>query len=474
MTIRHIFRSAVAALSISMITVSCSGVRNLKQSQLDLPQETVRGYADSLSVADMSWWEYYSNPSLRALISRALENNRDVLRAAAKIEELRQLYGVEKLNYLPTISGIVGLTKETNHYHDEAFSNDPELSIKGSINWEIDLWGGLRHSKNRSAAQFMASVEDMRAMQMTIVAEVATAYFNLVALENELNIVKMTLSTRREALAKAKLRFEGGLTSETVYQQAYVEHASTASLVPDLERRIEAAKNAITLLVGTFPGEKIGREPLSLDEQFPDHLPVGLPSSLLERRPDIRRAEQNLKAALASCGVAYSNQFPRLRIGLTGGVENDVIPGLLDSPFSYVLGNIAGTIFDFGRNKRKYKASIAAYEQARLSYEQCVLNAFREVNNAVVAYRKANETAMLRATLRDAALKYVELANIQYLAGSLNYLDVLDAQRRYFESRINLSNAVRDEYLTLVNLYKVLGGGWDYGKVSEQTAPQQE
>lgn len=453
--------AVIAVLSIAL--PSCSGVKNLRKPDLNLPAEIVTGYADSLSFADIGWWEYYSDPTLRSLISRALENNRDMLIAAARVEELRQLYGVDKLNYLPSVTALVGGSHETNDYYGEKFKPDTEYDIKGSISWEADLWGTLSYAQKKSGAQFMASVENMRAMQMTVISEVATAYFSLVALENELNIVRMTLSTRREALQKAKLRFEGGLTSETVYQQAQVEYASTAAIVPDLERRIEMARNALSLLIGAFPGETFDLSTAHLDESLPDRLPVGLPSALLERRPDIRAAEQQLKAALANCGVAYGNQFPHIRIGLTGGWENDELSGLFKSPFSYIIGNITGTIFDFGRNKRKYKASIAAYEQARLNYEKTVLNAFREVNDAVTTYQKLRRSAELMSSLRDASLKYVELANIQYLAGTLNYIDVLDAQRRYFDARIDLSNAVRDEYLALVNIYKVLGGGWTIG-----------
>ncbi|MDE6702506.1 MAG: TolC family protein, partial [Muribaculaceae bacterium] len=243
-------------------------------------------------------------------------------------------------------------------------------------------------------------------------------------------------------------------------QQAKVEYATTAAIVPNLEQRIQVSKNALSLLLGEFPGELFDLSTAHLDESLPDRVPVGLPSTLLERRPDIRAAEQRLKAAMSNCGVAYANQFPKIRIALTGGWENDEITNLFKSPFTYLLGNITGTIFDFGRIKCKYKASIAVYDQARLAYEKCVLNAFREVNDAVITYRKLRETATLRSDLRDAALKYVELANIQYLAGTLNYIDVLDAQRRYFDARVSLSNAVRDEYLALVNLYKVLGGGW--------------
>lgn len=457
---RYIVGMLVSAIGLTIAVSSCSGVKNLKQPSLNMPAETVRGYADSLSYADMQWWEYYSDPTLKSLIGRALENNRDMLAAAARVEELRQLYGVQKMNYMPTITATANGTKETNDYYGEKFKNNPELGLKGTINWEVDLWGALSYAKKQSGAAFLASVENMRGMQMTIVSEVASAYFSLVALEKELDIVRMTLATRREALSKAKLRFEGGLTSETVYQQAQVEYATTAAIIPDLERRIEVAKNGLSLLVGAFPGENFDLSHATLDERLPERLPVGLPSTLLERRPDIRAAEQQLKGALAACGVAYSNRFPRLRIAVTGGWENDEVANLFKSPFSYILGNITGTIFDFGRNKRKYKASIAAYEQARLNYEQCVLNAFREVNDAVVTYRKLRETAALRSSLRDVSLKYVELANVQYLAGTLNYIDVLDAQRRYFDARVSLSNAVRDEYLALVNLYKVLGGGW--------------
>lgn len=258
----------------------------------------------------------------------------------------------------------------------------------------------------------------------------------------------------------AKLRFDGGLTPETVYQQAQVEYATTAALVPNLERQIEIARNAITLLMGRYPEKELARGKLSLERSIPDYLPVGLPSTLLERRPDLRMSEQQLKSALAGVGVAYANRFPTLKIGLTGGWENNDLKGFFSSPFSYVVGSITGTILDFGRNKRKYRAAIAAYDKAKYEYEQDVLSAFKEVSDAVATFRRRRQTTMLRRDLREAAGKYVELANLQYRSGVLAYIDVLDAQRRFFEAQIGLSNAVRDEYLALVGLYKALGGGW--------------
>ena len=327
------------------------------------------------------------------------------------------------------------------------------------MRWEADLWGGLSHAQKRAAATYEASVMDKRAMEMTLISEAATAYFNLAALQSELEIVKRTLLTRQEALGKTKLRFEGGMTSEIVYQQAKVELATTSALVPNLERRITLAKNAITLLMGRYPGDVVDAAPLPLNEDLAEKLPVGVPSQLLERRPDLRSSELKLRSAMASVGVAYSDQFPKITIGLTGGWENDEVANLLKSPFSYIVGNIAGTIFDFGRNRRKYKASIAAYEQARLAYEKAVLTAFTEVDNAVAAHRKTREAVALRKELRNAALKYVDLANKQYIGGTINYIDVLDAHRRYFDAQTTLTNAVRDEYLAIVALYKALGGG---------------
>lgn len=462
-----------SVLSLLVIAVSsCTGTRNLSKPQIEIPvslddDATNSSEADSSSVADMAWWEFYTDPALCHIIQRTLESNKDILIAAARIEELRQLYGVDKLNYLPTVNAVAGETSETNHYHDESFSRDPEISLKATLNWELDLWGGLSQRQRKSHAQFKASVEDKRAIEVSLIAEAATAYFNLVALENELSIVRQTLVTREEALEKSRLRYEGGLTSEIVYQQAKVELATTAALVPGIEKRLKTARNAITLLMGELPDANLQIPFAALKEDLPNVMPTGLPSQLLRRRPDIRATELRLREALADVGIAYSDQFPKLRIAVTGGWENDQWTHLLQSPFSYILGNITGTLFDFGRNKRKYKSRIAAYDQARLRYEKSVLAAFTEVQNAIITYRMTQQTAEKRIDLRNAAYKYIDLANKQYIGGSINYIDVLDAQRKYFDAQISLSNALRDEYLALVQLYKTLGGGWSTNDIRQ-------
>lgn len=245
-----------------------------------------------------------------------------------------------------------------------------------------------------------------------------------------------------------------------------VEYSSAASLVPALEQKLITARNALTLLMGEYPHEILQRGKLALNSILPEKFPAGVPSSLLQRRPDVRAAEQRLAAAMANAGYTYADRFPSLKLGFTPGFENDDLKNFFKSPFTYVIGSITGTVFDFGKKKRKYKAAVAAYDQARLEYEQTVIEAFTEVNTAITTYRQIQESSRLKMDLRDATAKYIQLAHLQYRAGTLNYIDVLDAQRRYFDAQIGVSNAIRDEYFALINLYKVLGGGWQLPETS--------
>lgn len=439
---------------------ACSPARHCQAPQLNLPESIAENRIDSMTIADLEWWNFYGDSTLCHIIERTLANNRDILAAAARVEQMREMYRISKAERLPSLGANILAENETNDYYQDKSVRDPQFDLTLSIGWELDLWGNLRWAKRKGGAEYTASVEDWRAMRMELVAEVATAYFELVALDNELAIVRRTLATRSEGVYQAKLRFEGGLTSETVYQQAQVEYASTASLIPDLERKIEITENSIALLMGEYPDWPVLRGTMDTEATTPETLPVGLPSELLQRRPDVRASEQRLQAAMAEAGMAYADRFPRLKFTLTGGWENDRMVGFFQSPFSYVAGTVAAPIFGFGRKKAKYKAALAAYDEARLAYEQKVLEVFKEANDAVITYRNVRKTAELKANLRDASRKYVLLAHLQYRAGSINYIDVLDAQRQYFDAQIGLSNAIRDEYLAMVQLYKALGGGW--------------
>ena len=458
---KYIVTTVVAAAMLA--ASSCSGTRNLANPRLDMPEAYVAGdtaAVDSQSIADISWWEFYADSTLTKIMRIALDNNRDILKAAARVEQARHLYGVAVAEMWPKVGVDVGYSYETNKYNGGELKKDPEHDLKLPITWEVNLWGSMIHAKDAGKARYAASVEDYRAMRMTVIAEVATAYFRLLSLENELEIVRRTLLTRQESLEQARLRFEGGLTSETVYQQAKVEYSTTASLVPALELQVAAMRNTLTTLMGEYPHEVFDRRNTLFGAEMPSELPAGVPSDLLRRRPDLRAAEMRLKAAMSDVGVSYADRFPSLRIGFTPGLENDGLKDFFKSPFTYTLAQITGPIFDFGRKKRKYQAMIAAYDQSRLDYEKAVIGAFTEVNTSIVAYNKYHDNYRVKVDLRDAAAKYVKLAWLQYRGGTLNYIDVLDAQRRYFEAQIGVRNALRDEYLALINLYKALGGGW--------------
>lgn len=441
---------------------SCgTAVRSCQDPQLDLPSAIVEGQLDSLTLADLQWWEFYGDEVLCQFISHALEHNKDILAAAARVQQLQRAYRVSQTAQYPEVGLSAMADYEVENYTDKGHTETPQVDLKVGLSWEIDLWGNIRWSSRKASAEYLASVEAARAMRMTVVAEVATTYYRLLALENELLIVNRTLQTRYEGMQQAKLRYEGGLTPETVYQQAKVEYATTASLIPTLETQIETMKSALLVLMGEYPNFQIEYERMKvLDREILTDLPLGLPSDLLTRRPDLREAEQQLKAATAAVGIAYTDRFPKLELGFTGGWENGNFADLFAAPYNLAVGEVVAPLFEFGRRKARYEAALHAYDVARLQYEEKVLVAFKETNDALIRYQNARRASDLKNALREAALKYVELATIQYQYGDIKYINVLDAQRRYFDAQIAQSNAVRDEYLALIQLYKSLGGGF--------------
>ena len=440
---------------------ACSGVRNLTQPELQLPFYAAEDAPyDSLTIADLGWWEFYGDEYLKEIINRVLQENKNLLIAAQRVEQAQYLYNVDKAALLPELSFRLPWNHETNHYYKELDLIDPEIGVKATISWEVDLFGSLRWNKKKAEAQLRASLDDERAMRMVLVAETATAYFRLVALDNELAIVKSTMATREEGVRLAKLRFNGGLTSETVYQQAQVQYATAAAMIPNLEYNIKVTENQLLLLMGSLPDDTVRRATSLKDNTLPERIPLGLPSALLERRPDIKFSEEKLQAAVANVGYTYAKRFPSLNIELTGGLEDNDFKNLFRSPFSYVAENFIAPLFDFGKRKNRYKAAVAAYNEARLTYENKVLQAFGEVDNAINRYNSARMAVTKDNELLDAAFKYQELTWKQYRGGTINYIDVLDAQRRFFEAQIARINAIRDEHLALIQLYKALGGGW--------------
>ena len=446
-------------LSVVLLLGSCQLGKHYTRPKLDLPDTLDSMSVDTASLGDYPWEQLYTDTTLQGLIRKTLMYNKDMLIAAARVKELAAMKRIDYANMFPSIGLKVYAERERENYGGKNLKQDDEFDLKAGATWELDLWGNLRWARDKSLAEFMGSIENQRALRMSLVAQVAQAYFELVALDNELSIVQQTVDARRESLHLARVRYEGGLTSETAFRQAQVELARTATLVPDLERKIALKENDIAFLTGEYP-HHIKRSVLPEDVMFSASLPVGLPSTLLERRPDVRQAEQALIAANAAVGVAYTNLFPRLALTVSYGAESDLLSELLKSPHQLFAANLLQSIFAMGKNRAMLKAKKAAYEQATYAYEKTVLNAFKDAYNAIAEFNMVKEIYETRLRLEQASKSTLDLAQLQYLNGVIGYMDLLDAQRGYLDAQIGLSNAVRDKQISMVNLYKALGGGW--------------
>ena len=337
-------------LTAALFLASCQIGKPYARPEMQLPEQLDTLQQDSTTIADYKWWEIYSDTTLQRLIDQALEYNKDLNMAASRMRQLAQMKRIDFAEFFPQFDAHISSEDENMNYGGDNLDMDFEHQTLVDIAWEIDLWGNLRWKRDISMAEFLASIENQRALQMSIIAQVAESYFELVALDNELSIVQQTLEARKEGLHLAHIRFTGGLTSEMAYQQANVELAKTMTLVPDLERRIEKKESEIAFLTGSFP-KRIERNRLPEEISLPDTLPVGLPSTLLERRPDIRRAEQQLVAANAAVGASYTDMFPRLRLTSHLGLESDALKTFLVSPYTFVYGIIGAPIFEFGKNR---------------------------------------------------------------------------------------------------------------------------
>lgn len=449
----------ITIIVMSASASSCKLGKKYVRPELNLP-ETYEVVGDDATVSDIGWHTLYQDSTLQALIEKALENNKDMRIAIAHIKEMATAKKISKADLFPSINlRINGETETTNYGGHENESRDPEYGIKAGVAWELDLWGKLRWAKDADIAAYLQSVENQRAVQMTIVAEVASAYFELCALDRELDIVQKTLEARKEGVRLAKLRFEGGLTSETAYNQSLVELARTETRIPTLENEIKIKESDLALLLGEYPHEI--RRGISLDEQkMPDMLPVGLPSTLLERRPDVKAAEFQLQEMNAEVGVAFTSLFPTITLTGAFGFESNELGNLLKSPYWYPVGNLLQPLFNMGKNKARLDVARARYEQEIYAYQKTVLNAFKEVNDAIVSTRKSKEISSSWKKLEASANKYLELAQLQYINGVISYMDVLDAQRELLDAQIGVNNAALNELLSVVNLYKALGGGY--------------
>ncbi|MDR1502932.1 MAG: efflux transporter outer membrane subunit [Prevotella sp.] len=454
--------SKLKYISIASIILlsSCKIGQKYEQPEMDMPKAFEAGSIGAGDASDIGWGTLYSDTVLQGLITKALDHNKDMLVAVARIKEMAAKKRISFANLFPEIGGELAGQKEHLNYGGDNSKYTPELRANLNVSWELDVWGKLRWANDAGVAAYMQTVEAQKALHLTIVAQVAQSYFELKALDRELEIVKQTLEARREGVRFAKLRYEGGLTSEIPYRQSLVELARTETLIPNLENEIKLKENDLFVLVGEFPSGSISRVGDDINHQLiPQNLPVDMPSSLLKRRPDMIQAEQKLIEANARVGISYTEMFPSLRLTGRLGGENDELSNFLKSPTWFISGVLTGPIFNMGKNKAAHNAAKAAYEQEVYTYEKSVLEAFKEVNNSIVTFNKMKEVYRSQEALYNSAKSYHELAKLQYVNGVISYIDLLDAQRQFFDAEIALNTAILNELSSMVGLYKALGGG---------------
>jgi multidrug efflux system outer membrane protein len=423
---------------------------------------------DAHSLSDLKWFEVFKDSQLQDLINTAFTQNYDIREAVARVSAARAQLGFTRAEQFPEIVGTSDITKQRNSTKG-SFPLPPGASrdrnfgtiLLNLLSFEIDVWGRLRRQTEAARAQLQASEEDRKTVMTTLVSDVATSYFDLLELDLELDIAKRTLATRQNSLQLIKVRQQGGVATMLEVRQAEQLVYSASQEVPDVERQLEQTENRISLLIGKNPGPVIRGRALG-DQEQPPSVPAGLPSSLLERRPDIRAAEQTLIAANAEIGVAKAAYFPS--ISLTGflGTQSNQLSSLFTNPTSNwsFVPRITQPVFTAGRIKSKVKFTEAQQEIALIEYEKTIQTAFREVSDALVQYRKVREIRtqqdLLVATLVDRS----RLAYLRYRGGVDTLLNALDADRDLFNAQLSLAQTKRNELLSLVQLYKALGGGW--------------
>ena len=423
---------------------------------------------DPSSLADLKWFEVFKDEQLQKLIRTALANNYDLHQAVMRVNAARANLGITRSEQFPNVAAGVDMTTLRNSSSGQfalpgGFSRDRTFGtvLLNLLSFELDIWGRLRRATEAARADLLATEENRKAVMTTVVSDVAAAYFNLIELDLELEIAEETLASRQESLRLIRARQQGGVATMLDVRQAEQLVYSAAQTIPDIERLIEQTENQINLLLGKDPGPVTRGRSLTEQEQ-PPSAPPGLPSSLLERRPDIRAAEAALVAATANIGVAKAAYFPQISLtGFLGGQSSQ-----LSNLFSGAGGawNFAPQatlpIFNAGRIKSNVKLTKAQRQLALTQYQQAIKTGFREVSDALVEYRKVKEVRtqqeLLVTTLQDRS----RLAYLRYRGGVDTLLNALDADRDLFNAELNLALTKRNELLALVQLYKTLGGGW--------------
>src|SRR5882757_9149161 len=460
------------AILVGLLLVLCSACAvgpNYKKPAVPVPPE-YRGLSPdqsdqsrAASFGDQKWWDAFQDEALSDLIRTSLKENYDVRIAAARILEARAQFGITRADQLPSVAASASAVNERIPRTVSIPSIETSANqVSMSLAWELDFWGKFRRATESARASLLSQEWAQHEVIRSLVSDVASAYFQLRELDLELEISRQTLASRKDSLRLTQILADGGATSMLDVRQAEQLVFTAGASIPDLERRIEQQENFVGTLLGMNP-QAIARGRKLVDQPHALEVPAGLPSALLERRPDIREAEQQLIAANAQIGVAKADYFPQISLTASGGYQSSALTGLFAGPAGLWTfgGSAIQPVFEGGRIRNQVRFAQARTQEATFVYQRTVQQAFRDVSDALVGYRKNQEFRIQQEQLTHSAEEATKLSNMRYKGGATSYLEVLDSDTRYFAAQLNLAQADLNELQSFVGLYLALGGGWE-------------
>jgi len=461
-------RCVVLLTAAALLNVGCTVGPRYKRPTVAVPG-SFRGAAPEqtaqpqiASLGEQKWWKVFQDEQLRTLIRTALQHNYDLRIAASHVLEAQAKLGITRADQFPTVSGGAAIAdvRTAQSKFLPAFETSTG-QVNTSAVWELDFWGQYRRATEAARANLLASQWAQQEVASTLVADVASAYFQLRALDLQLEISKRTLNSRQESLRLTRVLADGGATSLLDVRQAEQLVFTASAEVPSLEQQIEQQENLLSVLLGQNPGD-VPRGQALTEQRQPPEVPAGLPSALLERRPDIREAEDQLIAANAEIGVARALYFPQISLSGTGGFQSSALSNLFSGPAgAWSFGaSLTQPIFTGGRIRSGVRLAGARQQTALLVYQQSIQAAFRSVSDGLVAYRKTREFRTQEESLFQSAQDAARLSHMRYTGGVTGYLEVLTNETNAFSAELAVVQARQYELLALVQLYEALGGGW--------------
>jgi multidrug efflux system outer membrane protein len=451
-------RKLLLFASIAALT-GCKVGPNYKRPNVPAPPQfrAAESPATQASLADTKWFDLFQDEILRGLIQEALKANYDYLIAAQRVIEAQGQLTATRSALFPQLDAQVSGARTGLRSPIQSAAG-----VFGVASWELDLFGKIRRATEAARADLLATEENQKAVMQVLVAEVATAYFDLREYDAELEYVRESIKTRQESVQLVTAREQGGVASMLEVDQAKTLVLRAQADAALLERSQEQTENAISLLLGRQPGP-IARGRTLWEQPAPPQVPAGLPSALLDRRPDVRTAEQQLIAANARVGVAKAAFYPSINLTASGGVQTSDLLGVVQrSGFAFTTGGLLDLpIFDAGRRSGNYKTAKAQREELLINYQKTINGAFRDVSDALIGYQKTREATASLKLLADTLIDQTRLANARYVGGVSSYLEVLDTERQRLQAEQEHAQSQRDVLTALVQLYKSLGGGWE-------------